>query len=713
MVIAVGMNARTYTHTFKSGDLTLNNIDNVVLGSVSYKENDTTVSKDIVWQGVFNSTHKELTWSNNNGVQFGSKKNGACEFTLTTSTFSEINPDVKIKSVTVYSLKGSSGDAVMTIEVGDSQQQFELEEQSNAYTFECDEQGEIRISWKATKRAYYISGIVVKYTLPAHMIRVEEAKFKYPTDKVYADQLTMIAGVIDMDRIDEINADADLDVVAYYTLDGTLPSHEDYNSDPRAGTTESTRGCQINPVLQDTIGVYNFRILMVETDLGEVYESEIAEATYIISNTTIHIPATDVANGNRYAFVANDSVADAFVPSIKNGFLESRTIKKHEKSIETIEYNDFRFTVTDGGYTIQDAADRYMYINGTSNEFYFSAERPAAGAVWSVTVNSDGKAVIKNGDSTIYYVAADDKFGCYATAEEGMELPVLYTPREYPKATITPGNGRKVKGLQEITITCEEGISVSSDFTLKAVGNQDKNGNYEINATYKCVQVDANTLKFTIDTPLKSENNINVNIVITGDIYLNPDGMKYPLPITGRYTRTICTYNHLGDAAPAVITAISPANNSTVDKLSHFVFTFSNYSGHTSLQPRLYAEGKTWTYAIEQTTDNGNGGMIDMMQLALKTTEPLLGNGTYYFEFPTGYFTDCNGNEIEGFTLRYTVSNDSGLLADIEDIDADSNGKWTVYTTSGVKILETTDATDLKGLAKGIYIINAKTVYIK
>ena len=217
---------------------------------------------------------------------------------------------------------------------------------------------------------------------------------------------------------------------------------------------------------------------------------------------------------------------------------------------------------------------------------------------------------------------------------------------------------------------------------------------------------------------MKSEDNISVNVIITGEIYLNPDGIKYPIPRTDRWIKgCICSYTHKGDEAEiaAKLLSVTPENSSTIEELSHFVFTFSKVGTSVSedgeLQPRLYAEGISWNYILENTQTNSDDKMIAMDQLALKTSEPILGNGTYILEIPTGYFIDRNGNNIEGITLKYTVKNDSGLPADIEDIVEEN--KWTVYNTNGIKVLETEDAGKMSTLPSGIYIINGTKVIIK
>ena len=215
---------------------------------------------------------------------------------------------------------------------------------------------------------------------------------------------------------------------------------------------------------------------------------------------------------------------------------------------------------------------------------------------------------------------------------------------------------------------------------------------------------------------MKSVDNIQINIKIEGKIYLDPDGMNYPMPIINKWENNICSYTHKGeDTEPAKLLSVTPEDKSTLEELSHFVFTFSKIGTSKSeaaeLQPRLYAEGLSWNHILGESPTNSDGEMIAQAQLALKTSEPILGNGTYFLEIPTGYFIDRNGNNIEGITLKYTVTNDSGLPTDIEDIIEENN--WTVYNINGVKVLETTNANDLNKLAKGVYIINGNKVIVK
>ena len=668
-------NAETYTHTFKNGELTTGG--------------GTVTLSGIDWSA---SAATEIGWNNTKGIQFGSKNNLNPSYTLSTSGFAGCT----IRSVTVNSSIAASGDAKLTITVGGhTSDAYKLTTSNAAYTFDCDDTtGDITINWAASKRAYYVKSITVEYELPSDMVNVEAPTFKTP-EGVYENEVFVVA---------ETSVLSD---TLYYTIDGTTPSFEEYHSEPRVGTTKRSGYYVLNETLKNSATI---KAIAIRVDGETVYRSEVSEASYIVSPTKPYVPATTIASGERYAFVANDSVAD-FLFGATNGNLQSRKVSgKYDKYIETVEYNAFTFTSADGGYTIRDAENRYMYLEGNDGKVSFAAEKPATGAVWSVSIEN-GQATVKNGNSTLYYSADNDNFGCYANKAGDMVLPSIYMVREYPKATITPENGSYVQGLMEFTITCEEGIAVSNDFSLKAQSGQREDRTYEIDKTYKCTQVDANTLKFQIDEELVSVDNINIDLIITGDIFLNPEGMNYKHPIKGRWTRSIYSYTHVGSSAAATITSVEPADGSKVESLSYILFTFSNIATtvDTSKEAKLYKEGSDETIPFSFTNLKEDGTYVAQNQGALLLEEPVTENGTYILEIADGYFVDRNSKEIKGITLKYIVENETA----IEDIIAESENGWRVYNTSGIKVLETKDAYKVMALPSGIYIVNGTKTVIK
>lgn len=673
--MAATVGAETYTHTFNNGELTT--------------AGGTVTLSDIEWTA---SSATYIGWDDNSGkgIQLGSRNTPNPTYSLSTSALAGCT----VRSITVNSSKANSGDAELTISVGSqTSEAYTLGTSDAAYTFDCeDTTGDITISWKATQRAYYVKSITIEYTPDAGTVIIPAPQFKTPA-------------IIYADKAENVTVETeDQNAVIYYTTDGTDPSYEDYVNE--TGSTKCSKYWVMYFNLTETTTI---KAIAVKVDGDVAFKSAIAEQTYIVSPTVPYIPAGEIVSGNRYAIVAADSAATYFYEEGAYGYLPTKTATDvNGKYVATVKCAGFTLTSVDGGYTIQDELGRYVYHTGTNTNFNYAAEKPAEGAVWSVATDADGNATIACDGYTVYYSTKYGTYGCYPAERVTEEhvLPKLYMQREYPTYTITPAEGSTFDKFESMTITCEEGISATADFNIKAEG---------LNTTFTVKQTDSNTLTITASEPITTKNNMELNIVITsGDIMLSPVAMNMSLPVPTKWgIRTLAKYKLMGNAPAATIEKITPADGSTVEELSHFVFTFSYYAGHSddaNLQPRLYAEGKDWTYALEQTLEKSDGSMIGMQQAALKTTEPLKGNGTYILEIPTGYFTDANGRQVEGITLKYTVKNDSGEIAGVEDITAGESGRIEIFTVNGTRIL---DNENIESLPKGIYIIGGKKTYIR
>lgn len=662
--MAVTAGAETYTHTFKNGELTA--------------EGGTVTLSNIEWTA---SAATYIGWNNNGkGIQIGKSADVCKSYTLKTSALAECT----IKSVTVNSSIANSGDAKLTIKVGDQvSEAYTIITTDEAYTFDCeDTTGEITISWETTAKAYYVSSITIEYTPDAGTVIVPTPEFKTPA-VVYADKVKVTAETTDQSA------------VLYYTLDGTDPSYEDYVNE-----TGSTKCSKYWVMYFDLTQTTTIKVIAVKTDGDVAFKSAVAEQTYIVSRTMPYVPASSIASGSKYAIVAADSAATYYYEDKAYGYLPTKTATAvNGKYIETVECAGFTFTAVDGGYTIQDELGRYVYHTEARTNFNYAAEQPAEGAIWSVKTDADGNATITCDGYTVYYSTKYKSYGCYPADKVTEEhvLPKLFMQREYPTYTVTPENNATIDKLEKIIITCEEGIAATNDLVIKAEGKS---------ATFTIEQTDSKTLTVTPSSPITTENNMELNINITaGDIILNPEVMSMSFPVPKKYgVRKIAKYLLTGNAPAATIEKITPANGSTVEKLSYVLFRFSyfpNVSEDETRQPRLHAEGSEELIALEYTTLKEDGsGHVHMMEAALKVVEPIITNGTYILEIPTGYFIDANNKDIKGVTLKYIVKNSTG----IEEVETETGMTGIIYDLQGRKV---------ENLSKGIYIVNGKKVLVK
>ncbi len=670
--LATYVGAETYTYTLVSGDLKTD------AGTYTLGEYEWTVPAcDFVG---FDSP-------NGRGFQIGSANKPSLTYSISSSDFSEYT----INSITIKSSTASNSDAKMTIKVGDSESDpYTLTTKATDYKFDCaGAQGDVVISWEqTTSKALYLHTITIDYTLPAGMVEVPTPVFSVASG-VYPDQVKI--------SVETENQSAKL----YYTLDGTDPSFEDYTAG--IGSTMRSSYYIMEKTFTETTTV---KVIAVVEDGGMPYSSKIAEATYTILPGVAYVPATEIVSGSKYGFIVVDGIANPVADGKKYDYLEVTDTTIVDNYVKDIENNSFTFTAVAGGYTIQDASGKYLYKNSdTYNNFNVATEMPDEGAVWTVAIDNDGKATIVNvlTSKTIYYSPQYSSYGCYPEDKvtDDMILPSFYMMRVIPEAVITPAPSSVLDDFQTVTITCPQGIKPGEGFTAVATdGTPVAHGGWSYDMTV--TQVDANTITLSTAEPITGNKNFWVQF--TGSLYMDPGFLDMEV----QFPRFGLSYSVKEEVPAATIEEITPANNSVVEKLSYVLFSFSYYasaSDDATLQPKLYKEGANETlFAVEYTTKKEDGnGYVDMMDGALKVVEPIVANGTYILDIPTGYFVDANGGNIEGVTLKYTVQNDG---TGIEDVVIGTADAWIVYNVLGVKVMETTDASDLNTLAKGVYIIN-------
>ena len=110
-------------------------------------------------------------------------------------------------------------------------------------------------------------------------------------------------------------------------------------------------------------------------------------------------------------------VAESFAASKTYGYLNGSDLTATDGVItNTATTNEWTIKAVSGGYTIQDASGRYLYMTGTYNSFNVDATQPADGAVWTITIASNGEATIKNNTTgkTIQWSTQYSSYGAYS-----------------------------------------------------------------------------------------------------------------------------------------------------------------------------------------------------------------------------------------------------------------------------------------------------------
>jgi len=127
--------------------------------------------------------------------------------------------------------------------------------------------------------------------------------------------------------------------------------------------------------------------------------------TVNFSYNKVDNPNVPAFKAGKYWIVANGKYA---MPITGNyGYLK----------VDNAGYTDnvYTFAVVDGGYTIQQADGKYLYMTGTYDSFNVSATIPSAGGhVWTIEQNDDGSYKILNA-LMAKYIQLDSEYGTYGS----------------------------------------------------------------------------------------------------------------------------------------------------------------------------------------------------------------------------------------------------------------------------------------------------------
>lgn len=198
----------------------------------------------------------------------------------------------------------------------------------------------------------------------------------------------------------------------------------------------------------------------------------------------IYKKAQTVESGKSYVLAVGTKIATAI--SGNYGYIQVEDATVENGDIVAKGTNAFVFTSVDGGYTIRQSDDKYLFMKGTYNSFNVAAD-VTAGHVWTVAFEN-GEAVITNNEmnKSIQFDSDYNSYGAYPDVRG--TYPTLY---EQTTETDAPSGGNGDGGSTgEAGEYAPQGVT----WTLGEKAYDETSGNNAQNGTVNGVSV-SNMLK--------------------------------------------------------------------------------------------------------------------------------------------------------------------------------------------------------------------------
>jgi len=170
-----------------------------------------------------------------------------------------------------------------------------------------------------------------------------------------------------------------------------------------------------------------------------------ATATIKVYRTKYYQRVTSIEDGEKYLIgaVTNDTALVMYISgTYTSGYAyPTRSYTKITNDLISSTYdNEWTFTKTDNGYTINDQSGRYIYHSGKYNNYNYNTDLSTAASkgtpYFNVTPNDDGTFTIADVDSAyIMQYTSYKNYGQYATVT-GL-LPCLWKELDYVDVDVT------------------------------------------------------------------------------------------------------------------------------------------------------------------------------------------------------------------------------------------------------------------------------------
>ena len=425
----------------------------------------------------------------------------------------------------------------------------------------------------------------------------------------------------------------------------------------------------------------------------------LAEAITTADAYTLYIPAGSVSEMEGSKTVNETSITFTVGGSASADVINFLSVDPAEGAVTSLKTIKV-YTDTDldsaTGLTLTDA-------NGTSYEIKTTVNPDGAGiySIITVTITSeitaDGTytltipagAVNEYGNASKVNEAKTYTWNIGGTTAEGINF-----------LSVDPAEGT-VSSLKTIKVNTDTGLDTSvtgvtltdangADYAVSCTTNDwDNSGKY----TY---------LTVTIASEITAEGTYTLTIPAGA---VNEYGNTSKVNEAKTYTWTIG-----GTAEEGLyVTATYPAEGANVESFSEMLVSWSMDIDESSSEKcaLLNESGET---VCELSVSWSN---VESYQVRLKVptaTGAITADGVYYVYIPAGKFTDFNTYKKESKEAKIKII--VGSYNGINGVKADPTYGYRVYNFSGILVKQTQDASELKSLENGLYIINGKKVFL-
>ena len=301
-----------------------------------------------------------------------------------------------------------------------------------------------------------------------------------------------------------------------------------------------------------------------------------------------------------------------------------------------------------------------------------------------------------NGEGDASYITV------YCDAKFNLPVPEMVDPVDGSTVerikTIKFGYSKGIQpswiGKIEILDKMRNVVATSTDVTNVIPAGQEDNWDYIVQEVIVSFNNEITAGgNYTVVVP---EGFFNLDLQAQGFMVKNNRECSFYLKIEG------------DEPQPSMNISIAPAPG-VVTSLKDFDLTFNDYANCN------------WTYDVMPTLTTAEGEVITIEnvelgagenQLVCSLAEEITAPGTYTLTIPVGAVTfnvDPDNINTEAQSFVYTIGTPSGIA----NIIGVNGGKADVYTVNGVMVMKGADASALKTLKPGMYIINGKTYMLK